>query len=223
MAECTRLNSCESSYKFIQPYPGALPFGIVMATLYTIGHSNHDEDHFCALLKQHGIEVLGDVRSQPFSRYTPHFNSEPLQSALAQHGIRYVFLGDELGGRPASEDLYDPEGHVLYHRVAETPAFVHGLHRLQSGMEKYRVAIMCSEEDPAVCHRFLLVTRVLRDSGVDVQHIRGDGLLASEDEIRAAAGCAQRQGVLFAEMEHDSWKSLRSVLPKAPPPTSSGD
>ncbi len=194
-----------------------------MGTLYTIGHSNHDEDHFCALLKQHGIEVLGDVRSQPYSRYTPHFNSEPLQAALAQRGIRYVFLGDELGGRPASENLYDAEGYVLYHLVAETPEFERGLERLETGMAKYRVAIMCSEEDPAVCHRFLLVTRVLRASGVAVQHIRGDGSLASDDQVRAAAGCLQRQGVLFAEMEHDSWKSLRSVSPKAPPPTSSDD
>ena len=82
---------------------------------------------------------------------------------------------------------------------------------------------MCSEEDPAVCHRHLLVTRVMSESGVDVQHIRGDGQLQSEAMIPAANHEDRRQGLLFQEMEQDSWRSLRSVLPKAPPNDSSAD
>jgi uncharacterized protein (DUF488 family) len=200
-----------------------IPSRFVMGVLYTVGHSNHEQDHFCDLLASHKIEALVDVRSSPYSRYTPQFNAEPLKAALLGRDIRYLFLGSELGGRPASEDLYDAQGRALYHRMAETPLFQQGLERLEAGMSKFRVAVMCSEEDPAVCHRFLLVTRVLRERGVEIRHIRGDGSIASDDQIRAAAGCLQQQGVLFAEMENDSWKSLRSVLPKAQPPISSDD
>ena len=72
-------------------------------------------------------------------------------------------MGDQLGGRPEADDCLDDQGHALYHRMAESPAFLAGIARLERGVREYRVAIMCSEEDPAVCHRYLLVTRVIRD------------------------------------------------------------
>ena len=65
------------------------------APLYTIGHSNHSEEYFIVLLRQHKIDVLADVRSQPFSKYTPHFNRESLQVAVRGFGIRYLFIGDQ--------------------------------------------------------------------------------------------------------------------------------
>src|SRR5437868_6071407 len=85
--------------------------------LYTVGHSNHSLEEFLNLLDKHRIEVLVDTRSHPYSKYVAHFNREDLQSALRQSGLRYLFLGGELGGRPAEEDYYDDEGHVLYFRV----------------------------------------------------------------------------------------------------------
>jgi uncharacterized protein (DUF488 family) len=191
--------------------------------LYTIGHSNHDQDRFMALLQQHGIEVLADVRSAPWSKYTPHFNRAELEAALPAAGIRYLFLGESLGGRPEGNDLYDEAGHVLYNRVALTDFFRGGVDRLKKGIQSFRVAIMCSEEDPTVCHRFLLVTRVIADEGIEVRHIRGDGSVESEAAVRAISGDGRDQGVLFQEMEHDTWKSLRSVLPKAQQPDFSGE
>lgn len=191
--------------------------------LFTIGHSNHSQEHFIQLLQQHGIEVLADVRSQPWSSYSPQFNAQEIKPALLAAGIRYLFLGDQLGGRPEEAEFYDDQGYVLYYRLAESPRFRAGIDRLLRGIQKMRVAIMCSEEDPAVCHRYLLVTRVVAANGVDVQHIRGEGQLQSEAAIRAAHHGDRRQGLLFQELEQDSWRSLRSVLPKAPPSTSSAD
>jgi uncharacterized protein (DUF488 family) len=191
--------------------------------LYTIGHSNHDQEHFCGLLLQHGIDVLADVRSSPYSRYTTQFNAEELKAALASKGIRYVFLGDQLGGRPTDPAHYDEQGHALYYRMARSDAFLQGIERLENGMKKYRVAIMCSEEDPTVCHRFLLVSRVMAERETEIQHIRGDGSLASHDQIRTAAGQSRPQSLLFPEMEDDSWRSLRSVSPKAQPQDFSED
>lgn len=186
-------------------------------TLYSIGHSNHTEENFLALLTQHGIEVLVDVRSQPFSRYNPQFNDSNLKRAVEAAGMRYLFMGDQLGGRPEGDEFLDDAGHALYYRMAESPAFLTGIERLERGATEHRVAVMCSEEDPAVCHRHLLVTRVISDRGIDVLHIRGDGRLETEDEIAPP----EKQGVLFAEMEKQTWKSLRSVSPKHRPPSSS--
>lgn len=186
-------------------------------TLYSIGHSNHSEEKFLDLLTQHSIEVLVDVRSQPFSRYNPQFNDSNLKRAVEAAGIRYLFLGDQLGGRPEDVEFFDEAGHALYHSMAESPAFLAGIERLERGASEHRMAIMCSEENPAVCHRHLLVTRVIRDRGIDVLHIRGDGRLETEDQVAPP----EKQGVLFADMEQRSWKSIRSVSPKRRPPSSS--
>lgn len=189
------------------------------AGLFTIGHSNHEQAHLIELLAQHEIEVLADVRSAPYSRYTAHFNRETLQSAVKSAGLQYLFLGDSLGGRPPASDCYDDEGFVLYWRQAETPLFLSGIERIERGREKYRVAMMCSEEDPTVCHRYRLISRVLTERGIAVQHIRGDGQIQSQQRVDQLSGVGQ-QSLLFSELEQESWKSLRSVSPKAPPNTS---
>jgi len=191
--------------------------------LFTIGHSNHDWETFVDLLLQHRIQVLADVRSQPWSRYTTHFNREAMQAELKRIGVQYLFMGDQLGGRPPGEDFYDDQGHVLYFRVAESPTFLAGIDRLRTGIQKYRVAIMCSEEDPTVCHRFLLVTRVLAERGVSIEHIRGDGSLQSEEIVCNLSRDNRLQGMLFQEMEKDTWRSLKSVIPKGSPSVGSPD
>lgn len=182
-----------------------------MTTLLTIGHSNHSFEHFLDLLEMSGVEVVVDVRSYPASKFAPQFNRQPLGAALTNQGIKYLFLGHELGGRPDDEECYDDEDHVLYGKVAESELFRSGLERLRDGLDGYRVAIMCSEEDPSGCHRRLLVSRVLADEGVAIDHVRGDGRIESEQELRAREGTAHVQVTLFGEGEADVWRSIRSV------------
>src|SRR5436309_14598733 len=98
-------------------------------SVFSIGHSNLSSEAFCHLLKRHAIEVLVDVRSHPQSRYAPHFSLEPLRSSTRAAGIRYVFLGRELGGRPDDPAFYDPDGHVLYDRLAMSTLVQQGLAR----------------------------------------------------------------------------------------------
>lgn len=186
--------------------------------LYTAGHSNHALPEFLQLLKQHGIEVLVDVRSHPYSKYVAHFNKEEIQTALKQAGLKYLFLGAELGGRPAEDEFFDDEGHVLYYRVAQSPLFLGGIERVEAGSRHYRVALMCSEEDPAVCHRHLLVGRVLVERGARVVHIRGDGTLQTYEDIPAPE---LEQPLLFDIPGMNPWKSLRSVSRRRLPPSSS--
>lgn len=183
--------------------------------LLTLGHSNHPLDRFLGLLKRHEAEVLVDVRSHPYSRFAPHFDSRSLKDAVTRASIRYLFLGKELGGRPDEPCFYDAEGYVLYWRVAESSFFVQGIQRLENGIQKFRVAMMCSEEDPTGCHRRLLVGRVLKEHGVQVDHIRGDGRLQSESDLEVAE--VQKRGngqtAMFAPVNSPrAWRSVHPIL-----------
>ena len=193
------------------------------AGVYTIGHSNHPMATLIGLLATHAIDVVVDVRSAPYSRYAPQFNRRELQAALAAAGFKYVFMGKELGGRPDDAELYDERGHAVYSRVERSPLFLAGLARLEAGIGKYRVTILCSEENPAGCHRHLLIGHVLERKGIRVLHIRGDGSVQDGGEIEGAAESRSAgQLSLFAGEEVRERKSIRSVLPKDRPPTSSG-
>jgi hypothetical protein len=110
--------------------------------IFTIGHSTHSAEEFVALLRQHQVEAVADVRSSPFSRFNPQFNREPLEQFLKVNGIRYVFLGKELGARSEDRSCY-LDGRVQYGRLAQTPLFQSGLDRVLQGAAKYRVALMC--------------------------------------------------------------------------------
>ena len=180
----------------------------------TIGHSNHATEYFLELLKSHGVQVVVDTRSQPYSKYSTQFDQKDLKQSLSGAAIRYLYLGRELGGRPEGEELYDPEGHVLYDRVAETRQFQEGLTRLENGIREYQVAMLCAEENPAACHRRLLIGRVLLEHGIQVAHIRGDGRLQTEEEVAAEMDPDRDQLSLFQKVEAEPWKSIPSVLRK---------
>lgn len=144
--------------------------------IYTIGHSNHSIEHFIALLKQYGITAVADVRSAPYSRYNPQFNKETLSASLEKEGIKYVFLGKELGARSDDPLCYE-NGQVDFSRVAEREEFKSGLERVIRGSQKYRIAIMCAEKEPLDCHRTILVCHNLKRHGVSIKHILPGGVL----------------------------------------------
>lgn len=181
--------------------------------IYTVGHSNHSLDTFLSLLKTYRIAVVADVRSQPSSQYTPHFNGGSLKAALPAAGIEYLFLGKELGGRPQGDQFYDDAGHVLYARVAAAPLFQRGLSVLVETAAQRRVALLCGEEDPAECHRRLLLGRVLAEQGLAVIHIRGDGKTQTEEELAREEKHKKDGGqlMLFEVEEEAQWRSTRSV------------
>ncbi len=190
--------------------------------VFTIGHGNHGWETFLDLLRTHDISLVVDVRSSPYSRYTPHFSRGPLSQALAAAGIGYLFLGKQLGGHPAATEFYDQDGHVLYDRLADSGAFREGLAELQQVMATARVVLLCGEEDPSHCHRRLLITRVLLTTGCEVRHIRGDGRVQDEAELAAIACEPQhRQMSLWAAEEVRPWRSTRSVSLKKVPKSSS--
>jgi uncharacterized protein (DUF488 family) len=146
--------------------------------ILTIGHSTHPLNRFVALLKRHGVTAVADVRSTPHSRFNPQFNKAELERSLKAEGIRYVFLGRELGARPDDPSCYE-KGRVQYARLARTEAFRQGIERLRHGAIEHRIACMCAEKEPLECHRTLLVARALDTEGIEVAHIHADGRLES--------------------------------------------
>lgn len=142
----------------------------------TIGHSTHKLERFIALLKQHSVTAVADVRSAPYSRFNPHFNKADLERSLKAEGIRYVFLGRELGARSEDPSCYE-KGRVQYARLARTETFRQGIERLRRGAAEHRIACMCAEREPLECHRTLLVARALADEGTEVAHIHANGRL----------------------------------------------
>ncbi len=144
--------------------------------IYTVGHSDHDLAAFIALLRRHGITLVVDVRSQPYSRWTPQFNREVLVRDLEVAGVAYIYLGDALGGRPSDPALYDPgQEQPNYRRVEQTPTYQAGIDQLLDLARTEQVAVMCSEGDHRRCHRHLLISQTLLARGVRVLHIQPDG------------------------------------------------
>ena len=159
--------------------------------LYTLGHSILDIEQFLALLKDHSVELVVDVRSTPQSARMPHFSSPVFEKLLQAEQVDYLFLGEELGGRPDDADAYLPNGLVDYRARRKSYAFQAGLTRLEKELERRTVA-MCAEEDPLECHRFLMVCAELTQRGIVPLHIRKGSRIetqeAAENRLLAETG-----------------------------------
>lgn len=152
--------------------------------LYTIGHGNRKPDEFLALLKNFGIEYLIDVRSQPYSKFNPQFNQNDLKFFLERNGIKYVFMGDSIGGRPKDTSCYDYDGKVDYEVVKTKDFFIQGIDRLKTAYNKdINVVIMCSESKPCECHRSKLIGRVLNLENIVLKHIDEKGKLKDQVSV----------------------------------------
>ncbi len=160
-----------------------------MNAVYTIGYGARSPEEFIDALKTHRIAYVIDVRSAPYSRFKPEFSKHALEGVLAAAGIRYVYMGDLLGGRPDDPDCYI-NGKVAYERVKEKAFYRKGIERVKKAFEQgLRVALMCSEGKPENCHRSKLIGETLTEMGVPVLHIDEAGVLQSqEDVIRRLTG-----------------------------------
>jgi uncharacterized protein (DUF488 family) len=156
-----------------------------MTAIYSIGHSNHETAAFIGLLHRHGVTLLADVRSQPYSRYVPQFNRENLAPTLEAQGIAYRHLGGALGGRPPGDEFLLADDSVDYDKLRDSEGFRQGLDELIALARDQPTVLMCSEGNHRDCHRHLLITPALLDQAVTVLHIQPDGTLVNAaDEPR---------------------------------------
>jgi uncharacterized protein (DUF488 family) len=175
--------------------------------IYTIGYGARSEDELAAVLHSYAIEYVLDVRSAPYSRYKPEFSKDALEAALKVQGLRYVFMGDSLGGRPDDPTCY-VDGKVDYSRVQTKPFYQAGIQRLQAAfIQQRRVALMCSEGKPEECHRTKLIAATLTTLGIPVAHIDENDQLCTQAEVLARLEGAQL--MLFDEPLSTSRKRYR--------------
>lgn len=152
--------------------------------LYTVGHSNQTFEEFMQLLILHEIDCIIDVRSMPYSKYTPQFNSEQLKAQLNKHDILYAHFGIEFGARRTDclkdtefkkKGIVEVKPQVNFELGVSTENFLHGVERLKKALSQGRhVSLMCSESDPLGCHRFSFLSRYFYENGWDVRHIVRD-------------------------------------------------
>lgn len=146
------------------------------ATVWTVGHSTRPVGEFLALLTDNHIEALADVRRYPASRRYPHFNSQPLTTALAADSIGYQWF-ESLGGRrpPASGSSSTAWRNAAFRGYADhmgSEEFATGFAALCAMARARRTAVMCSEAVWWRCHRGLIAD-MLCSLGVRVLHIVG--------------------------------------------------
>ncbi len=168
--------------------------------LFTLGHSNQEMSDFLGTLLRHEIKLVCDVRSRPGSFRFPQFNREPLEARLNAAKIRYEFCGEQLGGRPLDPQFYLANGLVDYSKRRTAPAFLEAIDKALALSRDRKTAILCAEEDPLHCHRFLLICPALVARGVAPVHLRRGG--AAETQRDAEDRLLQLHG--FADVTSDS-------------------
>lgn len=152
-------------------------------TLHTIGYGGRTLDALIAALNAHRIEYLLDVRTSPYSKFKPEFSREALEAALKARGLRYVFMGDTLGGQPRDPDCYT-DGKVDYEKVRQQEFFKAGVERLRKAHEqRVRAALMCSEGRPEQCHRSKMIGEALAAADILLRHIDEDGQLLTQTQV----------------------------------------
>ncbi|HXJ33135.1 MAG TPA: DUF488 domain-containing protein [Candidatus Eisenbacteria bacterium] len=131
-----------------------------VVTVYTLGHSTLSIEAFVALLHEHRIRGLVDIRRFPASRRHPHFSREALEAALGRERVRYDWI-EALGGRrPSRPDsphvAWEVEAFRGYADHMETPEFASGIATLLRIAGERPTTVMCAEAVPWRCHRRLL-------------------------------------------------------------------
>lgn len=104
--------------------------------------------------------MLIDVRSFPYNKRFPHFTKEVLEEMISRAGLRYLHLGNDLGG-------YRRGGYEAYTRTSQ---FARGVDALEAIGGHERAAFMCSERHPWRCHRRFIASELAR-RGWQVIHI----------------------------------------------------
>lgn len=151
--------------------------------IYTIGYGARSIDDFMAALLANEIAYVIDVRSRPYSRYKPEFSRNELETNLETHGIRYVYMGDTLGGLPADRSLYTDDK-VDYGKLADSADYRAGIARLmKASSQGLRVTVLCSEGRPEQCHRSHLIGVTLDKAGIGVAHIDEHDQILSQAEV----------------------------------------
>lgn len=138
--------------------------------LITLGYEGRDLDEIVRLLREHGVEVLVDVRATPRSR-KPGLSRTRLSEAVEATGITYRHE-PRLGVPREEREAFragDPDAITRYRdRIAGDDRET--THHVAELARDRRVALLCYERDEQRCHRRLVVEAV-RVLAPDIEHV----------------------------------------------------
>jgi uncharacterized protein (DUF488 family) len=179
-------------------------------TILTAGYGNRGFEKFIELMKRHGVTHLVDVRSVPQSSYWEDFRRERLERIVPPTGLKYVYMGDTLGGKPVypegSPAADDEKAHIFckadpsavdMHPLFNDPSFRLGLAKLmEAALDPARkICLMCGCLRPHKCHRSRLIGEALLAEGVEVLHLDDKGDPVSQQQVSLES--APQQTTLF--------------------------
>lgn len=157
--------------------------------LYSVGHSSQPVASLVALLRDHGVATLSDVRALPRSRRWPQFDRDALAATLLAADITYRWLGRELGGYRRAADPESP--HVAlegawrnYADHMATDAFRAGIASLLATGG----AFLCAERDWRSCHRRHIADHLVAIEGAEVIHLPGGEAHRLDARARVVGG-----------------------------------
>lgn len=170
-----------TSFVYIKLESGAFTMA---DTIYTIGYSGFNIDAFINTLKRYCVNVLVDVRSNPYSAHYPEYNKEHLERILRINGIFYRNYSKEFGAQQKELTFFSPEGFLDFEAFVKSDVFCEGINKLEKGMQQdYTFALMCAEKNPVNCHRSIMISRVFHEAGHTVIHLLPDNKTVTQHEL----------------------------------------
>jgi len=140
--------------------------------IFTIGQGRKDIDHFLNILCDFKINLLIDVRSNPYSKVST-FSRGELDNILKKRKIKYLYLGNELGGENIKDVFRKNKGSLF--DILNKNSFREGLKILWKLRKSCKICLFCAEEEPLECHRFLCVGSILKLKGnIEIINILSD-------------------------------------------------
>lgn len=154
-----------------------------MNEIFTIGYSGFNIESFISILKKYKINSLIDVRSNPHSKIYTDYNKETLEKILRNNKIYYRNYYKEFGARQTDYSYYTEE-YLNFNLYTKSENFQNGMKRIiQSIPLGYRFVLMCSEKDPIMCHRNIMVAREFYNNGIEINNILSDGSIVTQKKI----------------------------------------
>jgi len=138
--------------------------------IVSVGYEGRTIDDFVAELVRAGVQTVADVRLNAISRKAG-FSKTRLREALASAGINYCHmrsLGNAKENRQPFWDGRVEEGRRVFRETLQSPEAESSLHELSGMAADGVVAVLCFEADLEMCHRKVIIDKVVEATLVPV-------------------------------------------------------
>jgi hypothetical protein len=160
-----------------------------MTSIWTIGYAADYWDGFWARLAPHGFTHLVDVRTNPYSRYQEDFRGSEFEARVNSTGLKYVFFGDRLGGKPDRPEVLT-DGELDPEKLVQDEFFRGGIRMLTeaAAVGSRKLCLMCGCGKPHECHRGRILGPAIVEAGFDLRHLLPDGRELTQADVELLLG-----------------------------------